>query len=242
MRIVSFTLTFCFCASLFGQGISFFEGSFDEAKELAAKEAAVEFKKQLEAAGSSHGGFKSSRNRARHRRGNKGTSKAKMAGGAAAGGAAARGAAGGGSDDSNGVSRKDGVAQAVFSFEVGGAQASERSSASAASSEGFHFPASEGSSVAATPPAGFSFPATAAGAKITSSNAFEFGTPAASSASAVAEGDGGEARGEKKTSSPPTFEFGSASSGTTGTSFEFGTASAAGGDTPFSFGTDATSK
>ena len=43
MRIVSFTLTFCFCASLFGQGISFFEGSFDEAKELAAKEGKLIF-------------------------------------------------------------------------------------------------------------------------------------------------------------------------------------------------------
>ena len=43
MRILSFLLTFCFCASLTSQGISFFEGSFDEAKELAAKEGKLIF-------------------------------------------------------------------------------------------------------------------------------------------------------------------------------------------------------
>lgn len=43
MRIVFYLLTFCFCASLSSQGISFFEGSFDEAKELAAKEGKLIF-------------------------------------------------------------------------------------------------------------------------------------------------------------------------------------------------------
>ena len=43
MRIVTFILSFCFSASLFGQGISFFEGSFDEAKALAAKEGKLIF-------------------------------------------------------------------------------------------------------------------------------------------------------------------------------------------------------
>lgn len=43
MRIVSFILTFYFSASLFSQGISFFEGSFDEAKEHAAKEGKLIF-------------------------------------------------------------------------------------------------------------------------------------------------------------------------------------------------------
>ena len=43
MRIVSFISAFCFCTSLFGQGISFFEGSFDEAKALAAKEGKLIF-------------------------------------------------------------------------------------------------------------------------------------------------------------------------------------------------------
>lgn len=43
MRIVSVIFTFCFCASLFGQGISFFEGSFDEARALAAKEGKLIF-------------------------------------------------------------------------------------------------------------------------------------------------------------------------------------------------------
>ena len=43
MRIVSVIFTFCFCASLSGQGISFFEGSFDEARALAAKEGKLIF-------------------------------------------------------------------------------------------------------------------------------------------------------------------------------------------------------
>ncbi|HCE85197.1 MAG TPA: hypothetical protein DEO99_03495, partial [Bacteroidetes bacterium] len=43
MRIVSFLLTFFVCASLTSQGISFFEGSFDAAKELAAKEGKLIF-------------------------------------------------------------------------------------------------------------------------------------------------------------------------------------------------------
>lgn len=43
MRILSFLLTFCFCASLTSQGISFFEGSFEEARQLAAKEGKLIF-------------------------------------------------------------------------------------------------------------------------------------------------------------------------------------------------------
>lgn len=43
MRIVSVLLAFCFYVSLLGQGISFFEGSFDEAKALAAKEGKLIF-------------------------------------------------------------------------------------------------------------------------------------------------------------------------------------------------------